>query len=113
MDCIFCKIVSGEIPATRVLENDDVVAFRDLNPGAPHHVLVIPRRHLKDVGSATVNDQALLGAVLLACRQVAEQEGIAESGFRVVLNTGPDAGQSVDHLHAHVLGGRQLAWPPG
>jgi histidine triad (HIT) family protein len=112
-DCIFCRIARGEIPANKVLENEHVVAFHDLNPQAPLHVLVIPRRHVADVGSAEPGDAELLGQVLLACRQVAEQTGIARGGFRVVLNTGPDAGQSVDHLHAHVLGGRALGWPPG
>jgi histidine triad (HIT) family protein len=113
MDCIFCKIAAGEIPSSQVLENGDVVAFRDLNPEAPVHVLVIPRRHVTNLGASAAADQALLGAVLLAARQVAEQEGVAESGFRVVLNTHADAGQTVGHLHAHVLGGRRLGWPPG
>jgi histidine triad (HIT) family protein len=113
VSCIFCRIAAGEIPANKVLENDHVVAFHDLNPHAPVHALVIPRRHVENVGSAGPDDAELLGQVLLACRQVAEKTGVAESGFRVVLNTNADAGQSVDHLHAHVLGGRVLAWPPG
>jgi len=113
MDCIFCKIAAGEIPAKKVLENEHVVAFHDLNPHAPVHVLVIPRRHVESVGSAGEGDAELLGHVLLACRKVAEETGVAESGFRVVLNTNADAGQSVAHLHAHVLGGRRLGWPPG
>jgi histidine triad (HIT) family protein len=113
MSCIFCRIAAGEIPAKKVLENEHVVAFHDLNPHAPVHVLVIPRRHVVNVGSAEPHDAETLGRVLLACREVAEQTGVAESGFRVVLNTNADAGQSVDHLHAHVLGGRVLAWPPG
>jgi histidine triad (HIT) family protein len=113
MDCLFCKIAAGEIPANRVLENPHVVAFHDLHAQAPVHVLVIPRRHVQDVGTAEAGDAELLGQVLLACRQVAEQTGIAQSGFRVVLNTGGNAGQTVPHLHAHVLGGRHLAWPPG
>ena len=113
MSCIFCRIAAGEIPANKVLENDHVVAFHDLNPHAPVHVLVIPKRHVVNVGSAEAGDVEVLGQVLLACRQVAEQTGVAQSGFRVVLNTNADAGQSVDHLHAHVLGGRVLDWPPG
>ena len=113
MSCLFCRIAAGEIPANKVLENEHVVAFHDLNPGAPVHVLVIPREHVENVGSAEAGQAALLGHVLLACRQVAEKTGVAESGFRVVLNTNADAGQSVAHLHAHVLGGRALAWPPG
>lgn len=113
MSCLFCRIVAGEIPANKVLENEHVVAFHDLNPKAPVHVLVIPRRHIENVGSAGGPDAEALGQVLLACGEVARSTGVAESGFRVALNTGPDAGQSVDHLHAHVLGGRSLAWPPG
>ena len=113
MSCLFCKIVAGEIPARRVLEDDHMVAFHDLDPKAPVHVLVIPRRHVESVGSAEPGDAELLGRLLLACRQVAEATGVASGGFRVVLNTNADAGQSVPHLHAHVLGGRSLAWPPG
>ncbi|MFN3650565.1 MAG: histidine triad nucleotide-binding protein [Armatimonadota bacterium] len=113
MSCLFCRLAAGEIPANKVLEDDHVVAFHDLHPHAPVHVLVIPRRHVENVGSAAPGDAELLGRVLLACREVAEKLGVAESGFRVVLNTHADAGQSVDHLHAHVLGGRRLGWPPG
>lgn len=113
MSCIFCRIAAGEIPANKVLENEHVVAFHDLHPHAPVHVLVIPKAHIVNVGSADAEHAETLGQVLLACREVAEKTGVAESGFRVTLNTGPDAGQSVDHLHAHVLGGRSLGWPPG
>ena len=113
MSCIFCRIAAGEIPAKKVLEDDYVVAFHDLNPAAPLHVLVIPRRHVENVASAEAGDGELLGRVLLACRQVAEQCGVAQGGYRVVLNNNADAGQSVPHLHAHVLGGRSLGWPPG
>lgn len=113
MSCIFCRIAAGEIPANKVLENEHVVAFHDLNPKAPVHVLVIPRRHVENTGSAAASDVETLGQVLLACGEVARSTGVSESGFRVVLNTGPNAGQSVDHLHAHVLGGRSLDWPPG
>ncbi|HEU4754835.1 MAG TPA: histidine triad nucleotide-binding protein [Armatimonadota bacterium] len=113
MSCIFCRIAAGEIPANKVLENEHVVAFHDLDPKAPVHVLVIPRAHVPSVGGAEPAQAELLGQVLLACREVAEKTGVAGSGFRVALNTGPDAGQSVDHLHAHVLGGRALGWPPG
>jgi histidine triad (HIT) family protein len=113
MACIFCRIAAGEIPANKVLETEDVVAFHDLDPKAPVHVLVIPRRHVESVGTAEAGDADLLGKVLVACREVAQSCGVADSGFRVALNTGPNAGQSVGHLHAHVLGGRILAWPPG
>lgn len=113
MSCVFCRIASGEIPANKVLENEHVVAFHDLNPEAPLHVLVVPRRHVSNLGGAGPEDALLLGEVLLACRQVAAHCDVLHSGFRVVLNTHADAGQTVDHLHAHVLGGRTLAWPPG
>jgi len=112
-DCIFCKIAAGTIPARIVYQDDQVVAFHDLNPQAPTHVLVIPRRHLENLAAAATGDEALLGRLLLAARQVAESEGIVASGFRVVINTNADAGQSVAHLHVHVLGGRRMGWPPG
>lgn len=110
-DCIFCKIASGEIPATIVHQGDEFVAFRDLDPKAPTHVLVIPRRHVVSLSEMT--DAALMGQLMLAARDVARMEGIADSGYRVVLNTNADGGQSVFHIHAHVLGGRRMAWPPG
>lgn len=113
MSCIFCRIAAGEIPAERLFENEHVVAFHDLSPQAPVHVLVIPRLHLENVACAAGEHAGLLGQVLLACRAVAEQTGLTGGGFRIVLNSGPDAGQSVDHMHAHVLGGRSLSWPPG
>ena len=109
--CIFCRIARGEIPAARVAESERAIAFRDLTPQAPTHVLVIPRRHVRSLADAS--DPAELGEVMLLAARVAELEGIRESGYRVVLNTGGDGGQSVFHLHAHVLGGRKLGWPPG
>lgn len=109
--CIFCRIASGEIPAARVAESDAAVAFRDLNPQAPVHVLVVPRRHVASLADAAEGDE--LGALLLLAREVARLEGIADSGYRVVTNSGADAGQTVHHLHLHVLGGRALGWPPG
>ena len=111
-DCIFCRIARGEVPAQLVYEEDRVVAFRDLNPQAPTHVLVIPRRHVPALHEAG-DDPALLGELLVAARAIAEREGLAAGGYRVVINNGPDAGQSVDHLHVHLLGGRQFSWPPG
>ena len=108
--CIFCKIGRHEIPATIVAENDATVAFRDLDAQAPVHVLVIPRKHLTSLAHST--DPALLGEVLSMAAEVARMEGLA-GGYRVVINTGPEAGQTVAHLHAHVLGGRNMAWPPG
>lgn len=112
MSCIFCRIAAGEIPAQRVLESEGVIAFHDLNPQAPVHVLVIPKRHIDSVGTADEDDTALLGEVLLQCRRVADALNVTR-GFRVVLNTGENGGQTVPHLHAHVLAGRSLGWPPG
>ena len=112
-DCLFCQIVAGKIPAEVVAETEHALAFRDIAPKAPVHVLVIPKEHVTSLGHAADGHQGLLGAVLLLARDVARDEGIAEGGFRTVLNTGDDGGQSVHHLHAHVLGGRVLGWPPG
>jgi histidine triad (HIT) family protein len=112
-DCLFCKIVAGEIPATKVLETDDSLAFRDLNPQAPTHVLVIPKAHVTHAGELTAGHGDLLGGLFETAARVAEQEGVAEAGYRLVLNVGDDAGNSVPHLHLHVLGGRKLGWPPG
>lgn len=110
-DCLFCRIASGEIPAAFVAENDDAVAFRDISPQAPLHVLVIPRRHVDSLAAA--DDGALLGRLLVMAADIARSEGVSESGYRVVINTHFDGGQSVAHLHLHVLGGRQMIWPPG
>lgn len=112
-DCLFCKIVSKEIPATVVHETDRVLAFRDLNPQAPTHVLVIPKEHFADAAALAAADDGWADDLLAAAHAVAGQEGIAESGYRLVFNTGPDAGQTVFHVHLHVLGGRRLTWPPG
>ncbi len=109
--CIFCRIAAGTIPATLVASNDHAVAFRDLHPQAPSHLLVIPRRHVSSLAEAT--DAAELGALLLLAAEVARSEGLAETGYRVVANTGNDGGQTVHHLHLHVLGGRTMHWPPG
>ena len=111
--CLFCKIVKREIPAKVVLENDHVLAFHDINPGAPKHVLVIPKEHIVSIHEVTRAHAEMLGELMLAGREVAEKLGLGESGYRLVLNTGKDAGQSVFHLHLHVLGGRPMAWPPG
>lgn len=112
-ECIFCRIVEGSIPSDRVFENDDVIAFRDLSPKAPIHVLVIPRRHVTSVAALEEEDRSLGGALLLAAAEVARLEGIDDAGFRVVANTGDEGGQTVHHLHLHVLGGRPMSWPPG
>ena len=112
-DCLFCKIVAGDIPATVVLDNDDVLAFRDLNPVAPLHALVIPKRHIVGADHIGPDDGDVLAAMFVAARAVAAGDGVAESGYRTVFNVGSDSGQSVPHLHLHVLGGRKMAWPPG
>jgi histidine triad (HIT) family protein len=111
--CLFCKIVRREIAADVVFEDDDVLAFKDVRPAAPSHALVIPKKHLTSIHDAQAEDGALLGRMMLVAREVAEKLGLGSSGYRLVINTGPDAGQSVFHLHVHVLGGRPLAWPPG
>lgn len=111
--CLFCKIASKDIPAKIVHEDEDTLAFRDINPVAPTHVLVIPKRHIVSLADAGEGEQALLGKLLLVARKVAEAEGRVAGGFRTVINSGPDAGQSVFHVHVHVLGGRPMAWPPG
>jgi histidine triad (HIT) family protein len=109
-DCIFCRIAAGDIPADLVLEDEEVVAFRDTNPQAPTHVLVIPRRHV--ASAHELDDPVLTGALFAAMRRIADAEGLGD-GYRIVTNIGPAAGQSVAHLHFHLLGGRSLAWPPG
>jgi histidine triad (HIT) family protein len=112
-DCIFCKIVAGEIPATIVGESDEAIAMRDISPVGPTHVLVIPRRHVKDATEVGTAEAQLLGELFELANQVAQSEGIAESGFRLVANVGDAAGNTVSHLHLHLIGGRDLAWPPG
>lgn len=112
-ECIFCKIANEEIPADVVYQNDDLVAFRDLNPQAPTHILVIPRRHIPTTNDLAEEDGELMGKLILAARDIARQEGIAESGYRTVLNCNAGAGQTVFHIHLHLLGGRPLGWPPG
>jgi histidine triad (HIT) family protein len=110
-DCLFCKLAASEIPSTRVFEDDAVVVFRDINPRAPTHVLAIPRRHIPSVDDLTDADGDLLAALFAALRRVASEAGL--SGYRIVTNVGPESGQSVFHLHFHLLGGRLLSWPPG
>lgn len=110
-DCLFCRIVRGEIPATVVAETEDALAFRDIDPKAPVHVLVIPKKHVPSLSDT--DDVELIGRVMNLAAAVAKQEGIDETGYRTVVNTREAAGQTVHHLHAHVLGGRAMAWPPG
>jgi histidine triad (HIT) family protein len=112
--CIFCRIAAGEIPANVVARGDGVLAFRDVNPQAPTHVLVIPTQHVPSSGHLPVSERAaVFGAVMQLAVEVAAQLGLAEPGYRLVVNTGVDGGQSVDHLHVHLLGGRRMHWPPG
>ncbi|MET9646683.1 histidine triad nucleotide-binding protein [Streptomyces syringium] len=112
-DCLFCKIVAGEVPATVVRESETAVAFRDINPQAPTHVLVIPKVHYPDAASLAAAEPQIAADILREAGEVAAQEGVDEKGFRIVFNTGAGAGQTVFHAHAHVLGGRGLNWPPG
>ncbi len=110
-DCLFCRIVRKEIPAQIVAESDDCLAFRDISPQAPTHILVIPRRHISSLADMT--DPLVVGRVVLMAAEVARSLGVEEAGYRVVMNTGADGGQTVHHLHAHLLAGRPLLWPPG
>ena len=112
-DCLFCKILAGEIPADIIFESDDAIAFRDINPQAPTHALIIPRRHVATINDLEEGDAALVGNLFLAAKKIAADEGIADAGYRVAMNCNEAAGQTVFHLHLHLLGGRQLGWPPG
>ena len=112
-DCIFCKIAAGEIPSTRVYEDDSCIAFNDLSPQAPTHILIIPRDHVDSLDKAKSEDQAMLGHLLLGAANIARQQGFAENGYRVVINTNSDGGQTVFHLHVHLLAGRPFVFPPG
>ena len=112
VECIFCKIVSGDIPSEKVHEDDEVIAFRDLNPQAPVHLLVVPRKHIASLNEADPGDRGMLGHLLLTVQQLAGQLGVG-TGYRVVNNCGAPAGQSVFHIHFHLLGGRPMSWPPG
>jgi histidine triad (HIT) family protein len=113
MSCLFCRIVSGEIPSSKVFEDDELVAFNDINPQAPMHVLVVPRKHVSTLNDVTSTDAALVGQMLIRAAAIAEERGYDQSGYRTVINCQADAGQTVFHLHVHVLGGRRMAWPPG
>jgi histidine triad (HIT) family protein len=112
-DCLFCKIAEGKIPAKKVHEDDEIVAFRDINPQAPTHILVVPRKHVPSLNELTAADAALVGKLHLVAAQLAAQEGIAQRGYRTLFNTNADAGQTVFHIHLHLVGGRPLGWPPG
>jgi len=111
-DCLFCRIIAGEIPSRKVFEDDHIFAFEDIQPGAPTHILLVPKRHLPGLAEAEAGDGSILGNLQLRAAAIARERGL-NTGYRTVLNVGPDAGQSVFHLHLHLLGGRHLAWPPG
>jgi histidine triad (HIT) family protein len=113
MDCLFCKIAQQQIPATIIHQDDQVIAFRDISPQAPVHALVIPRRHITTLNDLQPADASLLGHMIITAQKVAAQDGIAESGFRLAMNCNKDGGQTVYHIHLHVLGGRAMHWPPG
>lgn len=111
--CLFCKMVSREVPAKILFEDDEIFAFADLHPQAPTHALIIPKRHIESLNDASPDDAALLGKLMLTAQKLANDAGIASTGWRAVVNSGKDAGQSVFHVHLHLLGGRAMAWPPG
>jgi len=111
-DCIFCKLASGEIPTTVVYQDEEVFAFNDMSPQAPVHVLIIPKKHIASVAELADTDAGLIGRMFTVARDIAVKLGIAENGYRLVVNTGNDGGQSVKHLHAHLLGGKAMGWPP-
>jgi len=112
-DCLFCKMIAGEIPCNIVYENESVFAFRDIDPKAPTHILLIPRKHIRSINELGESDQTLAGELLLIAKKIAKDEGIDESGFRTIFNTNSDGGQTVFHMHMHILGGRKMVWPPG
>lgn len=112
-DCIFCKIIRGEIPSTKVYEDDLVTAFRDINPAAPTHILIIPNKHIASTNDLSDEDQTLVGRMFTSAKNIAAQEEIAESGYRLIINTGPNGGQVVFHLHLHLLGGQKMRHPMG
>lgn len=112
-DCLFCKILAGDIPADIIYESDTAIAFRDINPQAPTHVLIIPRKHIATINEITTDDHAVVGSLYSAAQDIAAAEGFADEGYRAVMNCNAAAGQTVFHIHLHLLGGRALGWPPG
>ena len=112
-DCLFCKIIAGEIPSEKVYEDDQVTAFRDINPVAPTHILIIPNKHIASINELTSDDETLVGHLFTTARDLAKQEGISESGYRLIINVGPDGGQVIYHLHLHLIGGQKMLHPMG
>jgi histidine triad (HIT) family protein len=111
--CIFCKLAKGMVRAEIILQDDRIIAFKDIHPQAPAHAIIIPREHITALWETDASHEPILGRLLTACNEVAQELGVGTGGYRVVINSGPDAGQSVDHLHVHLLGGRKMEWPPG
>ena len=112
-DCLFCKLIKGEIPCTKVYEDDKAFSFKDIAPGAPIHVLIVPKKHISSLNEITEEDSELISHIFIVIKKLAKELGVSESGYRVVSNCGEDGGQSVSHIHFHLLGGRTLQWPPG
>ncbi|MBT4783971.1 MAG: histidine triad nucleotide-binding protein [Candidatus Marinimicrobia bacterium] len=112
-NCLFCKIINGEITATKIYENEHIIAFNDIDPKAPIHILVIPKKHIRSINELNSSDINLAGEIILAAKKIAKDQGIDSKGFRVVFNTNDDGGQTVYHIHMHIMGGRQMQWPPG
>lgn len=113
MDCIFCKIINGEIPADKVYEDEYVVAFNDINPQAPTHILVVPKEHYSNIHDVPYEKEELLSKLLVASSNIVREKNLTKNGYRLLINSGKDGGQEVDHIHVHLLGGRSLQWPPG
>lgn len=111
--CIFCKIVKGEIPSDKVFEDENILAFKDINPEAPVHIIIIPKKHISNLNEISEEDSKVIAGIMLAIKDIAKKLGIDNSGYRVVSNCGEDGGQTVSHIHFHLLGGRNLKWPPG
>ena len=112
-DCIFCKIVAGEIPSTQVYQDEQVTAFRDIHPVSPTHVLIIPNQHIASINDLANEDEKVMGRLFIVAKEIAKKEGVAESGYRLIINTGPDGGQEVFHIHLHLLGGQRMTYPMG
>lgn len=112
-NCIFCKIINGEIPSEKIYEDDLVLSFKDISPGAPVHVLIIPKKHISSINDLTEEDSNIIAHVFMVAKEITKKLGIADTGYRIVSNTGKDGGQTVPHVHFHLLGGRSLNWPPG
>lgn len=113
MDCLFCKIAAGDIPTKFLYENDRLVAFSDIDPKAPHHILIIPRKHIATINDLDDSHQMLIGEMMLVAKQLADDLGIQEKGYRILMNCNDEGGQAAYHIHMHLLGGRQMNWPPG